>query len=276
VEVLNNILNFTINFSDKIQITVKGILVLVAIFFATSFFLKVIRKIVNRRLEERDKDKFKVIFSFLKYFIYVLVIIIALDSLGVKISVLLTSSAALLVGLGLGLQTLFQDIISGIFMLLDKTIHINDVIEVEGKVGKVFEINLRTTRAMTVDDKVIIIPNHIFLANSLYNWTQNGQLIIESIDIGVAYGSDVEKVKELLLETAKEHPKVLNTKKIDVLFMDFGESALQFRLRFSTRDSFSLFKIKSDLRFIIDKKFRENNIQIPFPQRDVHLIQNKD
>ncbi|WP_457611073.1 mechanosensitive ion channel family protein [Lutibacter sp.] len=276
MEVLNNILNFTINFSDKIQITVKGILVLVAIFFATSFFLKVIRKIVNRRLEERDKDKFKVIFSFLKYFIYVLVIIIALDSLGVKISVLLTSSAALLVGLGLGLQTLFQDIISGIFMLLDKTIHINDVIEVEGKVGKVFEINLRTTRAMTVDDKVIIIPNHIFLANSLYNWTQNGQLIIESIDIGVAYGSDVEKVKELLLETAKEHPKVLNTKKIDVLFMDFGESALQFRLRFSTRDSFSLFKIKSDLRFIIDKKFRENNIQIPFPQRDVHLIQNKD
>ncbi|VAW26621.1 Potassium efflux system KefA protein / Small-conductance mechanosensitive channel, partial [hydrothermal vent metagenome] len=224
MEVLNNILNFTINFSDKIQITVKGILVLVAIFFATSFFLKVIRKIVNRRLEERDKDKFKVIFSFLKYFIYVLVIIIALDSLGVKISVLLTSSAALLVGLGLGLQTLFQDIISGIFMLLDKTIHINDVIEVEGKVGKVFEINLRTTRAMTVDDKVIIIPNHIFLANSLYNWTQNGQLIIESIDIGVAYGSDVEKVKELLLETAKEHPKVLNTKKIDVLFMDFGES----------------------------------------------------
>jgi len=275
VEVLNNILNFTINFSDKIQITIKGILVLVTIFFATSFFLKIIRKIVNRRLEDRDKDKFKVIFSFLKYFIYVLVIIIALDSLGVKISVLLTSSAALLVGLGLGLQTLFQDIISGIFMLLDKTIHINDVIEVEGKVGKVFEINLRTTRAMTVDDKVIIIPNHIFLANSLYNWTQNGQLIIESIDVGIAYGSDVEKVKELLLETAKEHPKVLNTKKIDVLFMDFGESALQFRLRFSTRDSFSLFKIKSDLRFIIDKKFRENNIQIPFPQRDVHLIQNK-
>ncbi|WP_456424175.1 mechanosensitive ion channel family protein [Lutibacter sp.] len=275
MEVLNNILNFTINFSDKIQITVKGILVLVAIFFATSFSLKVIRKIVNRRLEEEDKDKFKAIFSFLKYFIYILVIIIALDSLGVKIGVLLTSSAALLVGLGLGLQTLFQDIISGIFMLLDKTIHINDVIEVEGKVGKVFEINLRTTRAMTVDDKVIIIPNHIFLANSLYNWTQNGQLIIESIDVGVAYGSDVEKVKELLLESGKEHPKVLKTKKIDVLFMDFGDSALQFRLRFSTRDSFSLYKIKSDLRFIIDKKFRENNIQIPFPQRDVHLIQNK-
>ncbi|MCF6167794.1 mechanosensitive ion channel domain-containing protein [Lutibacter sp.] len=275
MEVLNNILNFTINFSDKIQITVKGILVLGAIFFATSFFLKIIRKIVNRRLEEEDKDKFKAIFSFLKYFIYILVIIIALDSLGVKIGVLLTSSAALLVGLGLGLQTLFQDIISGIFMLLDKTIHINDVIEVDGKVGKVFEINLRTTRAMTVDDKVIIIPNHIFLANSLYNWTQNGQLIIESIDVGVAYGSDVEKVKELLLESGKEHPKVLKTKKIDVLFMDFGDSALQFRLRFSTRDSFSLYKIKSDLRFIIDKKFRENNIQIPFPQRDVHLIQNK-
>lgn len=276
MEVINNILNFTINFSDKIQITIKGVLLLIIIFFATSFFLKVIRKIVSRRLEEEDKDKFKAIFSFLKYFIYVLVIIIALDSLGVKIGVLLTSSAALLVGLGLGLQTLFQDIISGIFMLLDKTIHINDIIEVDGKVGKVFEINLRTTRAMTVDDKVIIMPNHIFLASSLYNWTQNGQLIIESVDVGVAYGSDVEKVKELLLETGKEHPKVINNKNLDVLFMDFGESALQFRLRFSTKDSFSLFKIKSDLRFLIDTKFRENNIQIPFPQRDVHLIQKKE
>jgi len=274
LKILNNILNFTINFSDKIHISIKDILVLIIVFFATNYFLKLIRKLVNKRLEEQDKNKFKTLFSFLKYFIYILVIIIALDSLGIKISVLLAGSAALLVGIGLGLQTLFQDIISGIFMLLDKTVHIDDIIEVDGKIGKVFEINLRTTRALTIDDKVIIIPNHIFLANSLYNWTQNGKLIIESIDIGVAYGSNLDKVKQVLLEAGKEHPKVLNSKNLDVLFMDFGNSSLQFRLRFSTTDSFLLPKIKSELRFSIDKKFREHNIQIPFPQRDVHIVKN--
>jgi len=274
LKIINDILNYTFNLSDKIHISILDILILIIVFFATSFILKISRKIVNKRLEDQDKDKFKVLFSFLKYFIYILVTIIALDSLGIKISVLLAGSAALLVGLGLGLQTLFQDIISGIFMLLDKTIHINDVIEVDKKIGKVFEINLRTTRAMTIDDKVVIIPNHIFLTNTLYNWTQNGKLIIESIDIGVAYGSNLDKVKNLLLEAGKEHPKVLNSKNLDVLFMDFGNNSLQFRLRFSTTNSFMLPKIKSDLRFAIDKKFRKNNIQIPFPQRDIHIINN--
>jgi len=274
LKIINKILDFTINFSDKIQISIKGILILITVFLLTSYLLKLLRKIINKRLEEQDKNKFKVLFTFLRYFIYILVTIIAFDSLGIKISVLLAGSAALLVGVGLGLQTLFQDIISGIFMLLDKTIHINDIIEVDGKIGKVFEINLRTTRAITVDDKVVIIPNHIFLANNLYNWTQNGKLIIESINVGVAYGSDLNKVKKLLIEAAEEHPKVINSKNLDVLFMDFGNNSLQLRLRFSTTDSFSLPKIKSDLRFSIDKKFRDNNIQIPFPQRDVHIIKD--
>lgn len=275
MEKINNMLNYTFQLSESIHISVKTMLVLIAAFFITSILLKVARRLINKRLEEEDRGKFKSIFSFLKYFIYLLVIIVALESSGIEMSVLLAGSAALLVGLGLGLQTLFQDIISGIFILLDKTLHVNDIIEIEGKVGRVFEIRLRTTRAITVNDRVIIIPNHKFLTNSLYNWTQNGTLTLEAVDIGVAYGSDVEKVKELLIEVAKQHPKVLKSKKLDVLFMDFGDSALQFKLIFTINDSFSQLKIKSDLRYAIDQKFREHNIQIPFPQRDVHLIQNK-
>ncbi len=270
---ISNILNYTFEFTDKIQVSVKAILVLIVAFVIASLILKLIRKIVNKQLNEEDKGKFKSIFSFLKYFIYILVFIIALESSGVEVSVLLAGSAALLVGLGLGLQTLFQDIISGIFILLDKTLHVNDIIEMEGKVGRVFEIRLRTTRAVTVDDRVIVIPNHKFLTNSLYNWTQNGRLTTESINIGVAYGSDVEKVKQLLIEVANAHPRVLKLKKPDVLFMDFGDNALIFRLLFTINDSFSQLKIKSDLRYEIDKKFRENSITIPFPQRDVHLKQ---
>lgn len=270
---IRNILNYTVEFSDNIHISVKAILVLIVAFVLANLLLKLIRKIVNRQLNDEDKGKFKSIFTFLKYFIYILVIIIALESSGVEVGVLLAGSAALLVGLGLGLQTLFQDIISGIFILLDKTLHVNDIIEIDGKVGRVFEIKLRTTRAVTVDDRVIVIPNHKFLTHSLFNWTQNGTITTESINIGVAYGSEVEKVKQLLIEVAKNHPRVLKSKEPDVLFMDFGDSALMFRLLFTINDSFSQLRIKSDLRYEIDKKFRDNNIKIPFPQRDVHLIQ---
>ncbi len=275
MEKFRSLLNYTFQLSESIQISVKTILVLIVAFIITSFLLKLARKLINKRLEEEDRGKFKSIFSFLKYFIYLLVIIIALESSGIQVSVLLAGSAVLLVGLGLGLQTLFQDIISGVFILLDKTLHVNDIIEIEGKIGRVFEIRLRTTRAVTVNDRVIIIPNHKFLTNSLFNWTQNGTLTLESVNIGVAYGSDVEKVKRILIEVAEEHPKVLKIKKPDVLFIDFGDSALQFKLLFTINDSFSQLKIKSDLRYKIDKRFREENIQIPFPQRDVHIIQNK-
>lgn len=179
MEKLRDILNYVFHFSDEIYISVKTILVLTVAFIVTNLLIKLIRKIINRKLEEEDKSKFKSIFSFLKYFIFLLVIIIALESSGVEVSVLLAGFAALLVGLRLGLQTLFQDIISGIFILLDKTLHVNDILEIDGKVGKVFEIRLRTTRTVTIENSVLIIPNHKFLTHSLYNWTQNGVLTTE-------------------------------------------------------------------------------------------------
>lgn len=276
MEKIQEILNYTFEFSDQIHVSVKAILVIVFAFFITNNLLRFIRKIINKRLEEGDKGKFKTVFTFLRYFIYIFVIIIALESSGIEVSVLLAGSAALLVGLGLGLQTLFQDIISGIFILLDKSLHVHDIIEVDGKIGRIFEINLRTTRAVTINNRVLIIPNHIFLTNSLFNWTQNGIQTTENLNVGVAYGSDVEKVKQLLIDVAKQHPRVLKNPSPDVLFMDFADSALQFRLTFTINDSFTQLKIKSDLRYAIDKKFREHKVQIPFPQRDVHVFKSSE
>ncbi len=269
---LKDFLNYSFNISESIHIDVKTILFVIIVFLLTSLFLKIIKKLVNRKLDEDDKDKFKAVYSFIKYFVYVIVLVIALESSGIKVSVLLAGSAALLVGIGLGLQTLFQDIMSGIFILIDKSLHVNDIIEIEDKVGKVIEIRLRTTRALTIDDKVLIIPNHKFLTNSLFNWTQNGVQTTESVEIGVAYGSDVNLVKQILIDVAKTHPKILKFKEPRVLFTDFGDSALQFKLLFDINNSYQHLNIKSDLRFEIDKQFREHNITIPFPQRDVHLI----
>ena len=268
-------LNYSFELTDRIHIDVKTILFLLFILVVTNVILKITKKVLKKRLNDEDKDKFTGVFSFLQYFIYVIVIIIGLESSGVEVSVLLAGSAALLVGLGLGLQTLFQDIISGIFILLDKTLSVNDIVEIEGKIGKIEEIKLRTTRAVTIDDKVLIIPNHKFLTESLFNWTQNGVQTTEGVEVGVAYGSDVQLVKKILLEVAGNHPQILKANPPVVLFNDFGDSALQFKLLFSLKNSYAHMRIKSDLRFEIDKKFREHNIQIPFPQRDIHIINKK-
>lgn len=268
-------LNYSFELTDKIHIDVKTILFLLFILVLTNTILKITKKVFKKRLNDEDKDKFTGVFSFLQYFIYIIVIIIGLESSGVQVSVLLAGSAALLVGLGLGLQTLFQDIISGIFILLDKTLSVNDIVEIEGKIGKIEEIKLRTTRAVTIDDKVLVIPNHKFLTESLFNWTQNGVQTTEEVTVGVAYGSDVQLVKQILLVVAGNHPQILKVNPPAVLFNDFGDSALQFKLLFSLKNSYAHMRIKSDLRFEIDKKFRENNIQIPFPQRDIHIINEK-
>ncbi len=266
-----NVLSYQIDISDKIHITLLQILIVFLVFILTTFLLKVIRRLVTRKLPEEDKLKFTSFFSFIKYFIYIVVILVTLDNTGFNVTAIFAASAALLVGVGLALQTLFQDIISGVFILLDQTVHVGDIVEIDGKVGRVEKINLRTTRAVTIDNKVLIIPNHKYLTSILYNWTENGSLTRESVEVGVAYGSDTELVKNILLEVALAHPKVRKLPEPMVLFTDFGDNALNFKLIFSMNDSFIAGIPKSDMRFEIDKRFREHNISIPFPQRDVHL-----
>lgn len=266
-----DILNYTFHFSESIKISVKGILILIISLIFASYFLKILRRLITRKLPEQDKVKFIPVFSYARWLIFLIIFLITLQSSGVNLNAILAASAALLIGIGLALQTLFQDIISGIFILIDQTVHVGDIIELEGKIGRVEEINLRTTSAVTIDNKVLIIPNHLYLTNSLYNWTQNGVKTRENVEVGVAYGSDTELVKQILLDVAKEHPKVLKKPAPLVLFTDFGDSALMFKLIFTLNNSFEAVIPKSDIRFEIDKKLKENNIEIPFPQRDIHI-----
>ncbi len=272
-----NIIDFTRlhlyeNEAGTIKITV-GFLIIVCIFFVlTNVLLRFSKKLMTRKLPKEDKAKFNTVFTFSRWFIYLVVLLIAFSTAGINVNAILAASAGLLIGVGLALQTLFQDIISGIFILVDQSVHVGDIIELEGKVGRVEEIKLRTTRAVTIDNKVLVIPNHLYLTNSLYNWTQNGTKTRESVDVGVAYGSDVELVKKLLLQVASECEDVLRYPEPLVLFTDFADSSLNFKLIVTIDDSFQAIIPKSNLRFAIDKIFRENNISIPFPQRDVHVV----
>ncbi|TDN87218.1 mechanosensitive ion channel-like protein [Salegentibacter sp. 24] len=254
-----------------IEITVSLILLVILAFVVTGIVLRMIRSFITGKLAKEDKHKFISVFKFIKYFVYLVVILITLSSAGINITILLTASAALFVGIGLALQEFFQDIIGGIFIILDKSLLVGDVIEMDGRVGRVFEIKLRTTRALTRDDKVMIIPNHKFMSDVILNYTQNHEVTRESVSVGVAYGSDTQRVKQVLVKCAKENKNVMDSPEPFVLFEDFGDSALDFSLHFYVTDSFVDPKIKSALRFKIDEEFRMNNITIPFPQRDVHF-----
>ncbi len=268
---IKEFLNYEFTFSKDIHITIKAILLVFVALLVTSIILKLIRKLVTRKLPDDDKLKFVSLFSYSKWFIYVVIILTTFHNIGVNVTAIFAASAALLVGVGLALQTLFQDIISGVFILVDQSVHVGDIIELDGKVGRVEEIKLRTTRAVTIDNKVLVIPNHLYLTNSLYNWTENGTETRENILIGVAYGSDIQLVKKLLIEAALSHPDVISDPEPRVLFINFGESSLDFKLIFTLNNSFEAAIPKSDIRFKIDALFREHNISIPFPQRDVHF-----
>lgn len=256
---------------NSIVISVGLLLLVVAVFIISSFVLRLIRMFLTRNLTSGDQSRFITVFNFIKYIIYILVLLATLSAAGINITILLTASAALFVGLGLALKELFQDIIGGLFILIDKSLLVGDVIEINGRVGRVFDIKLRTTRALTRDDKVIIIPNHKFISDTILNYTQNHQTTQENVQVGIAYGSDVNFVKELLLKCAGEQRGVLKTPKPFVLFEDFGESSLKFGVYFFITDSFIDPRIKSEIRFKIENAFRENNIIIPFPQRDLHI-----
>ena len=148
--------------------------------------------------------------------------------------------------------------------------------EIEGREGKVQKISLRSTRAFTRNQRVMIIPNHMFMSDLLFNWTQNNTMVRDNVEVGIAYGSDTHLAEKLLLESTTGIEGILDEPKPNVLFDDFGDSSLHFVVNFYVNDAFAVQRIKSDLRFEIDKKFREHNISIPFPQRDLHIYQDKN
>jgi len=271
MERLQDFLNYKISLGDTLELTPKLIFITVFAFFVTWFVLRLFKRIVYRTLSEDAKLKFSGIFTFVNYFVYVVVVLITFDTLGIKVTALFAASAALLVGVGLALQTFIQDIISGIFIIADQSVNVGDIVEVDGQVGRVVNITLRTTRAVNRENKVLIIPNHKFLTSILFNWTENGSLTRELIHVGVAYNSDMDKVTALLTGIAANHPKVLKNPPPKVLFNNFGDSSLDLTLVFTMNRSFEANAVKSDLRFNILARFRKEGIEIPFPQRVVTM-----
>jgi small-conductance mechanosensitive channel len=271
---LQKILDIKLIESGDYTLTIFHVVTVLLILIITKAIIQLIKKIF-RRQENKGLEigKSHAIYQIFKYIIWISSILLILDTVGIKITFLLASSAALLVGLGLGLQQLFQDFVSGITLLVEGTVKVGDIVETSnGEIGKVNEINLRTSKLITRDNIILIVPNSTLIIATVINWTHIEQTTRFSVLVGVAYGSDVDKVTELLLMCADEHKKIVKNPAPHVFFKDFGNSSLDFELLFYTTETFRVEGIKSDLRYGINKAFRENNITIPFPQRDIHII----
>ncbi len=262
-----------LHFGD-FRLIMGNLLMAVLILLSIWMFLFVFRRAIERPRnvpDSQDRKRRHSIFLILKYFIWVIGIVIVLEVLGVKVTILLAGSAALLVGIGLGLQSIFSDFISGLFLLFEGTIKVGDIIEADGVVGKVMEINLRNSKVLTRDGVTIIIPNSKFVVEKVINWTHNADSVRFNVELRVALGSDVEEVISSLTETLREHSQVEKEPTPFVRFVAFGESSLDFQLIFWTKETFLVENVKSDIRRMVYKKLKEKNIVIPFPQRDLHI-----
>jgi small-conductance mechanosensitive channel len=208
----------------------------------------------------------------LGYALLALGFLIGLQNIGINLSSLAILAGAVGVGVGFGLQNIVNNFVSGLIILAEQPIAIGDRIEVGGVAGQVREINLRSTTVVTNDNISIIVPNASFISNTVTNWSYGDPKVRFRIPFGVAYGSDVEKLRELMLEVAREHPKALAHPAPNLFFLGFGDSSLNFELSVWTVEmTFNPRRFRSELYFAIEKKLRDNGIEIPFPQRDVHF-----
>ena len=255
------------------QLSANSIVAIAMIIVVTVFVSKGIKKILfsDNKLNKIEKGSAYSLYKLTKYFLWIIAIILIMNTVGINLNALLVGSAALLVGVGLGLQHTFNDFISGIILLVENTTSVGDVLEVEGDVVLIQNIGLRTSTVINRDDIIVIIPNSLITTNKVINWSHQSKKTRFRINIGVAYGTDVDLVIRVLTEAAFEHPEIKDPKTIKARFLDFGNSSLDFELLFFSKNVFRIENVKSDIRKIINQKFIENKITIPFPQMDVYM-----
>jgi small-conductance mechanosensitive channel len=276
MEILREFLEFELIRVGEYKIRVYTLATILIIFLITKLILVLIKKTLfrKRKINEFDKGNAYALFQIIRYVIWVVAVGLVLETIGIKVTVLIAGSAALLVGIGLGLQQTFNDVLSGIILLSEKSIKIDDILEIDGDIVKMQSIGLRTSKGLNTDDISIIIPNSLITTNKVINWSHQTKKTRFRIDVGVAYGSDVDLVVKTLEDSAFEHPDTSDRELTEARLVNFGNSSLDFQVLFFSKNIFRINKVKSDIRRIINKKFIENNISIPFPQMDLNLKSN--
>jgi small-conductance mechanosensitive channel len=246
--------------------------VIVAVVLALASWL--IRKLSQRLLKGgRDANLVQLINRILWFALIAILFLTALSMLNIPLGAFAFITGAIAIGIGFGAQNIINNFISGWILMGERPIRIGDLLEVNDTLGRVEAINTRSTRIKRVDGVRIVIPNSYLLENMVVNWNLGDEDIRVFVSVGVAYGSPVRQVAELIEQAVTEQEDVLQDPEPRVLFQDFGDSALLFEAYFWTRLSpgGNLRLLRSEIRFRIDELFRENGITIAFPQQDVHM-----
>lgn len=262
---LTTMLEYELYASKSISITIGTILFIVFTMMITNVGVRLLKKAFIRTATPDVAARLGSVFNFINYFIYLIMLFFILNVIGINISMFLTTSAALFVGLGFALQDIFRDLIAGIYILFDKTLNVGDIIDVKGEVGRVKTINLRCTIVETRNRKSIVIPNRKLIDDIVNNWTHEDTIIRARIDVGAFIGTDVDLVRAVLLTCVEDHDEVLKDPKPIVFIDQFGESSIRFILYYFIDNAFDNDRIASSIRFEIDKKFKLNNIELPVP-----------
>ena len=270
---MNDLFNTTLTLGHH-TLTVLELMEALLVFLVARIFLAVVRRGLRRaqRLSRMDEGKQFIVRRLVSSVVWALAAMVALSVLGVDLTALWAGSAALLVGVGIGLQGFFNDVISGFVLLFEGGVAVGNVLEVDGKLVRVERIDLRSTRVVTVAGELIVLPNSKVAGEAVVNLTQGDSAMRIRVNVGVAYGSDVDLVMRLLSEAMSEQPEVRSNPQPAVFFQDFADSSLNFSVMGWLDDPWDRMGIQSRVRTAIDAKFRSHGVAIPFPQRDLHIV----
>lgn len=256
------------------KITVFKLLLFFIVILGTFVVSKlIVGRAIDSILKRRriKKESRSAVLRLVHYLVMFIGIWLAFDVLGIQLTVLLAVAGVAGIVLGFGLQPIIANFISGLILMGERTVQVGNWVEIEGQYGQVVESGVRSSTIKTRDNLHVIIPNRTFVENSFVNYSHKDEKIRINVPVGVKYGSDVEKVKGLLLEIAQSNENVLENPEPMVFFTEFADSSLNFELRCWVKTPRYWKRVLSELNFEIDRRFAEEGVTIPFPQRDVWL-----
>jgi small-conductance mechanosensitive channel len=271
---LSEILHTPLFHIQKTPVTLISFIGAVLFFLGAFLFSKFLQRALRHRVFPRFKLEEGLQYTFLHlthYFLIFIGLILGLQFIGLDLSSLAVIAGLLSVGIGFGLQHIASNFIAGVILLFERPIKVGDRISVGDTTGDVHEIKIRSTTLLTPDNIFIIVPNSDFINSRVTNWSYEDPRVRFHLTVGVDYRSDVNQVQQLLLQAARAHPHVLPNPEPDVGLAGFGDSALQFDLSFWVGEAKGGPGVQSDLRFQVLRLFSENGIEMPFPQREIHL-----
>ena len=258
----------------KAKITILNVCYVIIFLLLIGYISKIIRKALQDEVLPRTRLDIGARASLVNVVIYslwVLAIYTGINILGIDLSSLAFMAGALGIGIGFGLQNIVNNFISGIILLFDPSIQVGDMVQIGEDWGTINRINIRTTIVQTFDNAALIIPNSHMLSDRVTNWSYKDPKVRRQVDVGVAYGSDVQLVRTVLLRIVNDMPEIMDDPAPRVDFTDFADSALIFRARFWITSPEFWLTAPTELRFRIDEEFKKNGIEIAFPQQDIHI-----